>query len=219
MRTIMARFYHTIIVIWFLFGCGDQQKDSISQDVIQKESKEIHELTNQLMDKRFHIFYYDFDSLVFLAEETSTEWKENHFKNINNLNQFVELQKASIRPHQKRIPKVEDMLTEEDFQMVLANSTVPFQFHAEYLLDNISLLSKEYENQFPKIAIDSLGINKFTFLKVSKPTFLKDFKFAWVFIEKSSWSGYMSSGSGFLAVYEKANGKWEYSFSIQLYIS
>lgn len=45
MRTIVARFYHIIIFIWFLFGCGDQQKDSISQE----ESEEIHELINQLM--------------------------------------------------------------------------------------------------------------------------------------------------------------------------
>ncbi|MBS9524740.1 hypothetical protein KI659_12040 [Litoribacter alkaliphilus] len=215
----MARFYHTIIFIWFLFGCGDQQKDSISQEVIQKESEEIHELINQLIEEKFHIFYYDFDSLVFLAEETSTEWKENHIKNINNLNQFVELQKTSIRPHHERISKVENIFTEEDFQMVLTNSTVPFQFHADCLSDDIYLLSKEYENQFPEIAMDSLGINEFTFLKVSKPTFLMDFQYAWTFLEKSSWSGFMSSGSGFLAVYEKVNGKWEYIFSIQLYMS
>lgn len=216
MRTILGKFYFRLMILGVLFSCESQKKEFPYQDVSERETEEIHKLINQLIEEKFHIFYYDFDSLVFLSEKASIDWKKNYMGKTYRFSQFVELQKASAHPNNKqRDTRVEDFFTEEDFQKFLSTSTQPYTFQSEYL-HNIQLVDKENETAFPTIAVDSLGVNEFTHLKISRPTFFHNYKYSWIYFNQSKFSGFMSSGGGYLAVYEKENDNWKYLFSIQL---
>ena len=52
MRTIVARFYLRLMILGVLFGCESQQKEFPYQDVSERETEEIHELINQLVDEK-----------------------------------------------------------------------------------------------------------------------------------------------------------------------
>lgn len=167
-----------------------------------------------MIDKKFQIIYYDFEDTVYLHQSSFTGFEEQFGNQLRTLSGIVDLQKSNTRLTESDRFPVEKILSEEDFQIIRKQAKQSYIFKDFCLSDQIKLWNSS-TNEVEK-GDSNVEFKRMISLKISKPAFAQDGRFAFIYLLYEAGYGTMVSGGSWVALYENINGEWNKCFAIEL---
>lgn len=181
---------------------------------VNPDDQYICDFINQMIDKKFQIIYYDFEDTVYMHQSSFTGFEEQFGNQFRTLSDIIDRQKSNTRLTESDRFPVEKILSEEDFQIIRKQAKQSYIFKDFCLSDRINLQNNTISNFEEEN--DDVEFRIVTFLNISKPAFVQDGRFAFIFLVYETGFGKMVSGSSWAALYENQNGEWNKCFSIEL---
>lgn len=193
---------------------GLENSDPLDLNEVYPDDKYICDFINQMIDKKFQIIYYDFEDTVYLHQSSFTGFEEQFGNQFRTLSDIVERQKSNTRlSDDDRFP-VEKNLSEKDFQFIREQSSQSYIFKDFCLSDRIKLWNSSMTQV--EMGDSNVEFKRKISLKISKPAFIQDGRFAFIYLLYEAGYGMMVSGGAYVALYENISGEWNKCFSIEL---
>ena len=151
---------------------------------------------------------------MYLHQSSFTGFEEQFGNQFRTLSDIVDRQKSNTRlTEDDRFP-VENILSEKDFQIIREQSSQSYIFKDNCLADRITLWDSSM-NQV-EMGHSNVEFKRMISLKISKPAFAQDGRFAFIYLLYEAGYGTMVSGGTWVALYENINGEWNKCFAIEL---
>jgi len=184
------------------------------------------EMETQLLINDIFNFYIEEKKEFYFSEDADTKWTSILDSSFCSLKSFLEWSKRETTEGNEI--KIEEVFSHSDFKKICRESTQAFKFTRSHVPKQAKLYPQEkidkwgeLDNAFARgevvLTEDQLRQMLVHYYRFSKPVFLKNYKYAFIYYSNSSFSRmYGSSAIWFM---EKVGKDWKIKASFGIYMA